>query len=220
MLDMPSWSSNPSIAVFVSLMLGAALSAGCAAEHPPPASPPVATTAATAEGDRPRAPLQVAGPFGDVTKVADGLKGDIYLLPANTGRLPDFASLKPSGSVYTTTLDITPRAFDQGFPGVTDRFEWFAIDYTGTLMVASPGEVRFRLTADDGAKLFIDGGTVIDNDGLHPPTAVEGAVTLTEGQHQIHVPYFQGPRNVIALTLEVAQGQSWEVLRVDRPLRQ
>ena len=55
--------------------------------------------------------------------------------------------------------------------------------------------------------------------GIHPPTAVEGAVHLSPGQHRIHVPYFQGPRVEIALVLEVAPpGEEYGIFRIDRLL--
>jgi hypothetical protein len=37
--------------------------------------------------------------------------------------------MKPVGTIHTSSLNIPPRIFTDGFPGVTDRFEWFAIDY-------------------------------------------------------------------------------------------
>ena len=46
------------------------------------------------------------------------------------------------------------------------------------------------LTADDGAKLSIDGTMVIDHDGLHSPTEKIGAVPLAKGHHRIKVEWF------------------------------
>jgi len=74
-------------------------------------------------------------PFGSATSDSTSLKGDIYYLPEGASSLPDFSSLTPVGSIYTKVLDIPMRSFTSGFPGVTDRFEWFAIRYTGTFNV-------------------------------------------------------------------------------------
>jgi hypothetical protein len=70
--------------------------------------------------------------FGLATSDPTSLKGDIYYLQEGASSLPDFSSLTPVGSIYTKALNIPARSFTSGFPGVTDRFEWFAIRYTGT----------------------------------------------------------------------------------------
>ena len=142
--------------------------------------------------------------FGTTVVIPSGLRGQIYRLRHNTNRLPDFARLKPAGTIYTSELDVPAQDFHQGFPGVTRRFEWFAIDYTGRFWIAKPGAYRFVLTSDDGSRLYIDDQLVIDNDGLHPPEDQAGSVDLTSGIHRIRVSYFQGPRFHVALVLEVA----------------
>ena len=97
-----------------------------------------------------------------------------------------------------------PRSFDEGFPGVTDRFEWFAIDYTGRFWVSHPGNYRFALASDDGSILYIDGRKIIANDQQHPVIEKSGTVKLKQGAHAIRVSYFQGPRFHVALVLQVA----------------
>ena len=141
--------------------------------------------------------------FGVTVVNMTGLRGKVYLIREGYA-LPDFEKLKPVGTLYTTALNIPPRQFQEGFPGITDRFEWFAIDYTGRFWIQKPGRYEFSLMSDDGSKLYIDGEIVIDNDGLHSPRTVTGGVTLTGGLHQIRVSYFQGPRLDIALVLMVA----------------
>jgi len=138
-------------------------------------------------------------PFGTATSDSTSLKGDIYYLPEGTSSLPDFSSLTPVGSIYTRVLDVPQRSFDSGFPGVTDRFEWFAIRYTGEFNVDAEGEYAFRLVSDDGSRLIIDGETVIDNDGQHSSTSVSGSKYLARGRHQVEVDYYQGPRYYVAL---------------------
>src|SRR5450631_2133718 len=102
--------------------------------------------------------------FGVTVVDPFGLRGDIYLLQPDTDRLPKFEKMKPVGAIYTSALNIPPRDFLDGFPGVTDRFEWFAIDYSGFFYVDNPGAYRFLLASDDGSRLFIDDKRVIDND--------------------------------------------------------
>jgi hypothetical protein len=150
--------------------------------------------------------------FGTTVVVSSGLRGDVYLIPVDTDRLPRFKHLKPVGTIYTTTLDVPPTDFRQGFPGVTDRFEWFAIDYSGKFWIEQMGRYRFALTSDDGSQLYIDDRLIIDNDGIHPPSSCVASVELARGAHTIRVSYFQGPRYQVALILLVARpGDSWQL---------
>lgn len=154
--------------------------------------------------------------FGSKEKLSFSLQGNIYYLRSNTYRLPDFSKLKPVGTIFTKELNIPEQDFDKGFPGVTDRFEWFAIDYTGQFIVKKKEKFRFRLNSDDGSKLFIDGRLVINNDGGHPPRAIEGEILLKSGMHKIEVQYFQGPKMGIALVLEIArEGKDFAILNMD-----
>lgn len=142
------------------------------------------------------------GGFGTAGVVPFTLQGRVYYIPEETESLPDFSRLRPVGTISTTMLNIQPQSFTAGFPGVTDRFEWFAIDYHGRIMLPQAGTYTFRLTSDDGSRLFIDGREVIDNDGIHGPDARDGEATLSAGTHEVRVQYFQGPREEVALVLE------------------
>lgn len=142
--------------------------------------------------------------FGTTVVIPSGLEGRIYNIRHNTTKLPDFRKMKPVGTIYASQLNIPPQDFKLGFPGVTKRMEWFAIDYTGRFWVEKAGDYGFSLTADDGANLYIDGELVIDNDGQHPPRERVGAIPLSHGVHEIRVSYFQGPRWQVALVLKVA----------------
>ena len=139
--------------------------------------------------------------FGDSKWIGDGLKGKIYFLPEGTSSLPAFDSMQSMGTIYTRTLDIPNRSWTSGFPGIPDRFEWFGIEYKGIFRVKKAGHYSFRLVSDDGAKLFIDGQLVINNDGLHPVSAASGEFDLDNDEHAITVQYYQGPRFYIALQL-------------------
>jgi hypothetical protein len=139
--------------------------------------------------------------FGSTKPKKKALQGNIYFLEKNTRRLPDFEEMEPVGTIYANKLDVPARRFDEGFPGITERDEWFAIVYTGTFKVNRPGTYKFRLHTDDGSKLYINDELVIDNDGAHPPRSKEGSIRLSRGTHEIVVEYFQGPRYHIALQL-------------------
>jgi len=140
--------------------------------------------------------------FG-ISVYLSGLTGQIYAIKPTSKKLPDFKKLKPIGTIYTYSLAIRPRDFNEGFPGLTDRLEWFAIDYTGRFWIETPGKYRFILTSDDGSRLYIDDKQVIDNDGTHPAEEQSGTAKLKAGVHSIRVSYFQGPRFHLALMLDV-----------------
>jgi hypothetical protein len=141
--------------------------------------------------------------FGTTTVANSGFRGDIYLLRPQTAKLPNFSKLKSVGSIYTAYLCVPRRSFDEGFPGITDRFEWFAIDYNGRFWISQPGRYEFALVSDDGSKLYIDGKKTIDNDGIHAELKAFGGVKLNAGVHDIRVSYFQGPRFHVSLILGV-----------------
>lgn len=141
--------------------------------------------------------------FGTTVYVPGGLTGAIYFIEPTTN-LPNLSKLKPVGNIYTNVLNVPLTEFRDGFPGVTDRFEWFAIDYTGRFHIANPGTYRFMLSSDDGAKLFIDNKLIIDNDGVGRRES-GGSVKLSSGIHEIHIPYFQGPRYHLCLILRVSR---------------
>jgi len=142
--------------------------------------------------------------FGTTVVVPGGLEGVVYHISKNSQRIPDLRKIKPQGKIYASSLNVPGRDFKEGFPGVTKRLEWFAIEYTGRFWIEKPALYGFALTSDDGSRLFIDDQAIVDNDGLHPPVTKSGIVELSGGIHSIRVQYFQGPRFNVALILEVA----------------
>jgi fibro-slime domain-containing protein len=154
--------------------------------------------------------------FGTTVVIPSGLRGSVYHIRHNTTELGDFQKMKPVGAIYASSLNVPPQDFKQGFPGVTKRFEWFAIDYTGRFWIDNPGTYTFSLLSDDGAWLYIDDQLVIDNGGLHTPEEKTGKLTLGGGIHRMRVAYFQGPKWQVALVLKVAgPGEELRVFSTD-----
>jgi hypothetical protein len=151
-------------------------------------------------------PATSSATFGTTVVIPAGLRGSVYLIPKDTTVLPDFEGnqVQPVGEVWTNELNIQPLHWRSGFPGLTERFEWFAIDYSGRFWIATPGRYAFALLSDDGSRLFLDETPVIDNDCLHSPDLRLAAVQLEGGVHRIRISYFQGPRDCLALVLVVA----------------
>ena len=160
------------------------------------------------------APGSALPTFGTTVVVPGGLHGNVYFIPKDTTVLPDFESgpVQRVGEIWTETLNIVPRHWRVGFPGLTDRFEWFAVDYNGNFWVDKPGRYTFALLSDDGSRMFIDDIPMIDNDCQHPPDLRVAALKLEGGGHKIRVSYFQGPRDCLALLLAIAgPDQKWRI---------
>jgi alpha-L-fucosidase len=109
---------------------------------------------------------------------AKGLTRSLY--KGDWNALPDFAAMPPveTGTTDSVQLGVTP------FP------EYVGLRLEGTVNLDATDVYRFRLTSDDGSKLWIDGELVVDNDGLHGATAKIGAIALAKGAHTIRVDYF------------------------------
>jgi outer membrane protein OmpA-like peptidoglycan-associated protein len=141
--------------------------------------------------------------FGSKDKLDVGIEGKIYFVAKNTRALPDFSKLESEGSIYTARWDVPPRRFTEGFPGVTNRFEWFAIDYKGKIYVPKTGTYAFRLGSDDASALWIDGKRVVNGDWLHAWGFAAGKAELPEGDHDFRLGYMQGPAYTLGLQLFV-----------------
>jgi outer membrane protein OmpA-like peptidoglycan-associated protein len=164
------------------------------------AGSPVAALGKPCPADKTQKDLD--SPLGSPNPIPFALKGKLVYLPEDAAKLPDFSKLPSKGTLYATKLDVPERDFKKGFPGVSNRFEWFALDYKGSFSAPVAGDYGFSLESDDGSKLLIDGKLVIDNDGQHSTEEAEGKATLAAGPHAIEVQYFQGPRYGIALMLQ------------------
>jgi len=130
-------------------------------------------------------------------------RAEVCALPRHTQKLRGLKSCPGLAVFRTDHFNVSPREFRRGFPGVSDRVEWFAIKYEGEFTTRRGGNYRFRLISDDGSILYLNGVRVIDHDGIHSPTSAKVRVQLPPGRHRLKLLYFQGPRYKIALQLFV-----------------
>ncbi len=140
------------------------------------------------------------GIFGTDVMPGHGLIGQVYVPGGQIHRMPDFDLLTPIYTFVTANLDVSKRDYTEGFPTpeMQSVVEDFAIRFRGELAIDTPGLYRFGLYSDDGAKLYIDGRLVVDNDGVHTK-GKGGSITLSKGIYPVEIQYFQGPRYSIAL---------------------
>jgi hypothetical protein len=165
--------------------------AAAAAPPPPPLPPPVAK----AESTPPKL-------FEECSESSDRhMIADVYRLNPGNQSVSDIRRRKPIKRVCMAQLDITPRSFKEGFPGLGSTNEWFGLDIRFTVNIPETATYEFMLLADDGAMLSVDDENVIDNDGIHAPTPVATKLKLDKGLHNFRVRYFQGPGPDLALML-------------------
>lgn len=67
----------------------------------------------------------------------------------------------------------------------------FGYQFRSLINIPEKGVYKFHIYSDDGARLFIDGQEVIDNDGSHSAGEATGKVALEKGFHEIRVIYFE-----------------------------
>jgi len=98
----------------------------------------------------------------------------------NWERLPEFDKLRPRATGLANGFDVT----------VASRVENMALKFDGYLRIDRAGKYHFRVTSDDGSKLFLDDKLVVDNDGIHSPSTQAGKATLTKGMHKLTAAIF------------------------------
>lgn len=128
------------------------------------------------------------------------IKAKVYHLEKNTSSLPDFSTLEKVEEFCMSDIAVSKRKSKYGFPGVTNRLEWFALDITAVLDVPEDGSYTIGVKSDDGSKVFIDGNEILNSDGIgyfDESTTME----LSKGLHTLNVQYFQGPHNHLGLEL-------------------
>jgi hypothetical protein len=157
------------------------------------------------------------GLFGNGRIAGDGpgaLEVRVCFIAPGTRFVRDVKQCDAIQQQFIDEINIPARRFEDGFPGFEDRTEWFAVMIQGGFTVPEGGVYQFRLKADDGALLFIDGELVVDNDGIHGAISKRGSVELREGRHRIVLRYFQGMKYELALQLFVTPpGQAERLFR-------
>lgn len=125
---------------------------------------------------------------------------EVYRLREGTTSVNEMRRRKPVKTVCLAQLDITPRDFRDGFPGL-DVNEWFGLDIRFTVNMPQDITMDLMLLSDDGAILTVDGVEVINNDGIHAASPLMETVKLAKGPRNFRVRYFQGPGFGLALML-------------------
>ena len=96
---------------------------------------------------------------------------------------------KPALATIASSLDFAANG--SGFPApYSSGAANFEAYYTGLINIPTAGTYYFATRSDDGSSLAIDGNVVVSNSA--GTTNDSGAVTLSAGEHQMTLGYFQG----------------------------
>lgn len=96
-------------------------------------------------------------------------------------RLPNFSNLTPVKTGSTNEISLA----------LIEDDETYAVLFQGQIQVKKAGSYTFKLSSDDGSKLFINNTLVVDHDGLHGNSDKLGEIFLVEGVYNLRVEYFE-----------------------------
>ncbi|MEM9237487.1 MAG: PA14 domain-containing protein [Verrucomicrobiota bacterium] len=109
-----------------------------------------------------------------------------YQYEGKWGKLPDFTKLEPIG--------IEEEAHGFMLTSIAKNQDHFGLVWEGDFVIPRSGNVKFRLAADDGARVLINGEEVVKVDGIGGITGSRtktGRVKLEGTKHKIRVEYFE-----------------------------
>ncbi len=99
----------------------------------------------------------------------------------NWNTLPAFDVLTPVKSGVLSNYSLSPR----------ENNDFYAFRFDSRITVNESGAYTFYTSSDDGSRLYVDGQLVVDNDGLHVNKESNGVVSLTAGEHDVRVEFFE-----------------------------
>ena len=142
---------------------------------------------AAAEEAKEETPKPVVLEHPKDTPLGNGVSVRVYQIGASMAQLRKLVpGQTPNWSHVIPVLDLRTERGD--FGKATDMF---VTHVDGFLEIPAEGTYAFQLISDDGSRLFIDDKVVVDHDGLHGSTAMEGEVALTKGRHKLFVEHFE-----------------------------
>jgi hypothetical protein len=149
-----------------------------------------------APAERPTPPRRP--PSGPVAAVAPAGQGafnvNVYKLPDTVQALPEYSAFKPRQVVTTDRINLDPAKGDNDPAGLGET-DGLGLRFIGTFVVSGEGIFKWTLLSKDGSRMHIDDKTLIENDGIHEPSAKNAFIHLSEGVHTIIVDSFnaKGP---------------------------
>lgn len=122
-------------------------------------------------------------------ELSTGLIGEYFRTPALSSDFPVIPREQKPDIKRVDAQIAAPWALgDFSGTGLVGRFY---VRWSGVLRIANAGRYTLFVESDDGARVFIDGKQVVDNDGLHAMQEEEGDAELAAGDHRLKVEYIQ-----------------------------
>lgn len=121
-----------------------------------------------------------------------GIQEDVYQFRQN-GQFHDLKVLKTKTlKLSRKVANINYRGSGGDWPGVRGLRDHFYVRWSGFLIIKSAGTYTFTTSSDDGSRLFLDGGQVVDNPGWHGMRERHGNAILEPGNHVFAAEFFEG----------------------------
>jgi hypothetical protein len=112
-------------------------------------------------------------------------------LPASDPRIAFQREFESRSINFNHDVDEMGRfGIDTEFSNDTS-LEHFAMRVTGTIRVVEAGDITFGISANDGARLRINGQQVLLDNSANKLEDTFGTIHLEAGQHQVELVYFQ-----------------------------
>lgn len=91
----------------------------------------------------------------------------------------DWSVVEFSGRVPSFTLDQRTQE------------DYFNFSFEGFVFIDKAGQYQFRVSSDDGSRLYLRGSVIVNNDGIHTlRTVTSQSQTLSSGAHRVRLEYF------------------------------
>jgi hypothetical protein len=118
----------------------------------------------------------------------------VYFLKPQTRKIPNYNKMAPAGMFFTKAIDYPVDRGTREFPGIPKREEWLGIRFyvKFSLSEEEQGTYKFRIVAEDGARLIVGQKLVVNAEGYGKVQDKSGTVTLNAGSHEMFLDYLQG----------------------------
>jgi hypothetical protein len=123
------------------------------------------------------------GASGNTVNFATNVTGLFYEhTPGYWNTLDSIDWTRPEYTGFVDNFTMKPKTQD----------DYFNFRFDGFLYITTAGDYNFRISSDDGSRLYLNKKLVADNNGVHTLTAKEtGLKTLDATAHRITVEFFE-----------------------------